>query len=113
MGTAHADTLSESDTSYTGATILEGDLDVTFENVIDVELKEDTYPYAFFEGNTLYLGNSDILDNSVDAIVEFFWFESSIDRATDFYVAVIKVRSTPGDNCYYAPWDWARVLLRR
>jgi hypothetical protein len=63
MGTAHADTLSESDTSYTGATILEGDLDVTFENVIDVELKEDTYPYAFFEGNTLYLGNSDILDN--------------------------------------------------
>jgi uncharacterized protein (TIGR03382 family) len=27
--------------------------------------------------------------------VEFFWFESSIDRGSDFYVAVIKARTTP------------------
>lgn len=107
-GTAHAGSLSASDTSYTGASILTGDIDVTFEDAIDINGEEGTYPYAFFEGNTLYLGNSDILDNSIDAIVEFFWFESSIDRGTDFYVAVIKTRSTPGDNCYYAPWDWAR-----
>ena len=108
MGTANAGALSDSETSYTGATILQGDLDVTFEHAVDVDASEDTYHYAFFEGNTLYVGNSDILDNSIDAIVEFFWFESSIDRGTDFYVAVIKTRSTPGDNCYYAPWDWAR-----
>jgi len=106
-GTAHAGTLSDSETSYTGASILTGDIDVSFEDALDINGEEGTFPYAFFEGNTLYIGNSDILDNSIDAIVEFFWFESSIDRGTDFYVAVIKTRSTPGDNCYYAPWDWA------
>jgi len=30
MGTASAQDISDSDTSYTGATILEGDCDVTF-----------------------------------------------------------------------------------
>ena len=40
--------------------------------------------------------------------MEFFWFQSSIDRGTDFYVAVVKTRVTPGHDCYYAPWDWAR-----
>ena len=69
---------------------------------------EETFPYAFFEGNTLYVGNSDIYENTIDAIVEFFWFQSSIDRGTDFYVAVVKTRVTPGHDCYYAPWDWAR-----
>ena len=69
---------------------------------------EETFPYAFFEGNTLYVGNSDIYENTIDAIVEFFWFQSSIDRGTDFYVAVVKTRATPGHDCYYAPWDWAR-----
>ena len=89
-GIAFAEDLSASETSYTGATILEGDLDVTFQDSYDVSGNEDTFPYAFFEGNTLYVGNSDDNDNTIDAIVEFFWFESSIDRGTDFYVAVIK-----------------------
>ena len=104
----HAEGLSDSETSYAGATILEGDWDVTVEDSRDIAGSEDTFPYAFFEGNTLYLGNSDKYDNTIDAIVEFFWFESSIDRGTDFYVAVIKTRVTPGHNCHYAPWDWAR-----
>ncbi len=109
MGAAYAqDDLSSSETSYTGATILEGDWDVTFQESIAIADSEDTFPYAFFEGNTLYVGNSDIYDNTIDAIVEFFWFQSSIDRGTDFYVAVIKTRATPGHDCYYAPWDWAR-----
>ena len=103
-----AEDLSSSETSYTGATILEGDWDVTFEKSADIAGSEDRFPYAFFEGNTLYVGNSDTSDNTIDAIVEFFWFQSSIDRGTDFYVAVIKTRVTPGHNCYYAPWDWAR-----
>ena len=106
--TAHATELSDSETSYTGATILEGDWDVTFENSVDFSGSEDRFPYAFFEGNTLYVGNSDEHNNTIDAIVEFFWFQSSIDRGTDFYVAVVKTRVTPGDDCYYAPWDWAR-----
>ena len=105
---AHAEDLSASETSYTGATILEGDWDVTFNGFEPISDSEETFPYAFFEGNTLYVGNSDIYDNTIDAIVEFFWFQSSIDRGTDFYVAVIKTRATPGHDCYYAPWDWAR-----
>ena len=108
LGTAQAGEISTSETSYTGATILEGDWDVTFEDYQAFSDSEDTFPYAFFEGNTLYVGNSDIYDNTIDAIVEFFWFQSSIDRGTDFYVAVIKTRVTPGHDCYYAPWDWAR-----
>ena len=108
-GIAHAqDDVSSSETSYTGATILEGDWDVTFQESIAIADSEDTFPYAFFEGNTLYIGNSDTHDNTIDAIVEFFWFQSSIDRGTDFYVAVVKTRATPGHDCYYAPWDWAR-----
>ena len=105
---AYGEGLSDSETSYTGATILEGDSDVWFEDFQPFSDSEETFPYAFFEGNTLYVGNSDIYDNTIDAIVEFFWFQSSIDRGTDFYVAVIKTRVTPGHDCYYAPWDWAR-----
>ena len=105
---AHGGDLSDSETSYTGATILEGDWDVAFEDFQPFSDSEETFPYAFFEGNTLYVGNSDIYENTIDAIVEFFWFQSSIDRGTDFYVAVIKTRVTPGHDCYYAPWDWAR-----
>jgi len=108
MGTANAGALSDSETSYSGASILEGDWDVSFEAATDITGSEDRFPYAFFEGNTLYVGNSDTYDNTIDAIVEFFWFQSSIDRGTDFYVAVIKTRVTPGHDCYYAPWDWAR-----
>ena len=100
--------LSASETSYTGATILEGDWDVTFQESVAIADSEDTFPYAFFEGNTLYVGNSDTHENTIDAIVEFFWFQSSIDRGTDFYVAVVKTRATPGHDCYYAPWEWAR-----
>jgi hypothetical protein len=108
MGPANASDLSASETSYSGASILEGDWDVSFETATDIAGSEGRFPYAFFEGNTLYVGNSDVYDNTIDAIVEFFWFQSSIDRGTDFYVAVIKTRVTPGHDCYYAPWDWAR-----
>lgn len=106
---AYGEDLSNSETSYTGATILEGGSDVMFDTFRGFsDSDEETFPYAFFEGNTLYVGNSDIYENTIDAIVEFFWFQSSIDRGTDFYVAVVKTRVTPGHDCYYAPWDWAR-----
>ena len=111
--TAQASGLSDSETSYTGATILEGDWDVTFENSVDIAGSEDRFPYAFFEGHTLYVGNSDTYNNTIDAIVEFFWFQSSINRGTDLYVTVIKTRATSGDDCYYAPWDWARGAQRK
>ena len=98
---AFADPLTEPETSYVGASILEGDIDITFNDVYNIEQNSDPDTYAFFEGNTLYVGNSDDYGNSVDGIVEFFWFQSSIDRGTDFYVAVAKVRATPGLDC---PW---------
>ena len=65
--------VSQSETSYSGAKILEGDIDVFFNESVpignpDAELE----PYAFFEGNTLYAGNSDKFGNTVDAIIEFF-----------------------------------------
>ena len=115
---AWGDPLSEPETSYYGASILEGDTDVVFNNVYNLEYETDSDTYAFFEGSTLYVGNSDDYGNSVDGIIEFFWFQSSIDRGTDFYVAVIKVRATPGHDC---PWylggtecelwadDWADI----
>ena len=96
-----AEPLSEPETSYTGATMLIGDTDVQFDQVYNYEGELDPEAYAFFEGNTLYVGNSDDYGNSIDGIIEFFWFQSSLDRGTDFYVAVVKVRSTPGNDC---PW---------
>ena len=96
---ALADSLSVPETSYTGATILEGDMDVTFTDVFNHNYEAAPETYAFFEGNTLYVGNSDDYGNSVDGIIEFFWFQSSIDRGSDFYVAVVKVRATPGRDC--------------
>jgi MYXO-CTERM domain-containing protein len=109
--------LSDSETSYKGAIILEGDLDVSFEQVTpsvfatngeDPDAVEQ-HTYGYFTGNTLYAGAYDDDDNSVDAIVEFFWFESSWDRGSDFYVAVIKARTSPGpgmalDSCTRFTW---------
>jgi len=96
-----ADPLSDPETSYYGASILEGDSEVMFDEVLNLDQELDPDTYAFFEGSTLYVGNSDDYGNSIDGIIEFFWFQSSIDRGSDFYVAVVKVRATPGNDC---PW---------
>ena len=66
--TAQADEVSSSETSYIGAPILEGGVDVTFSDVLTFDYEECDNTYAFFEGNTLYLGNSDDYINSIDAI---------------------------------------------
>jgi MYXO-CTERM domain-containing protein len=89
--------LSESETSYKGAWMLEGGIDVDFGGVTVGSLSNDDAQttYAFFTGNTLYVGAEDADGNGVDAIVEFFWFESSLDRGSDFYVAVIKTKNSP------------------
>jgi len=99
LSLAAADGLGVPETSYTGASILQGDTDVVFDSVINANYESDPNTYAFFEGNTLYVGNSDDYGNSVDSIIEFFWFQSSINRGSDFYVAVMKVRATPGRDC--------------
>ena len=97
---AFGEDLSSSETSYAGATILQGDTDVVVVETVNIDYEIDPNTYAFFEGNSLYVGTSDDHENSVDGIIEFFWFHSSIDRGSDFYVAVIKVRSSPGNDCF-------------
>ena len=97
---AHADDdpdLSDAETSYKGAQILEGDYDVVLggSEIGSIGDPDDMSTYAFFAGNTLYAGAEDLDGNSMDMIGEFFWFESSIDRNSDFYVGVFKVRNSP------------------
>jgi hypothetical protein len=107
LGTANAE-LATAETSYIGAIMLEGNVDVTFSdyNAMDGNNQQ---AYAYFNGNSLYVGQEDDDGNRVDAIVEFFWFESSIDRGSDFYVAVIKARSNLvlNKNLWVFGWnDW-------
>jgi MYXO-CTERM domain-containing protein len=123
--------LSDSETSFTGAVMLVGNDDVTMQSVLPGELyNQNDTRYAFFVGNTLYAGVADEHGNTVDLIGEFFWFESSIDRGSDFYVGVFKVRTSPlelddwrletGDSILYLDaqsnldaqtgsfrWDWS------
>ena len=52
------------ETSYVGASILQGDTDVVFNTVVNADYETDPNTYAFFEGNTLYVGNSCLLYTS-------------------------------------------------
>ena len=107
-GAAFAQDMSVPETSYTGAIMLEPDVDISFDSyaALDGNTQDS---YAYFNGNSLYIGHQDDDGNRVDGIVEFFWFESSIDRGADFYVAVIKARSNPahGEELWITDWnDW-------
>jgi hypothetical protein len=92
--------LSGTETSYVGARILRKNLeifggDVTAGVKVDEE-SDGVDQYGFWEGDTLFFGaeNTDT-GNTVDAIAEFYWFESSIPKSSDFYVIVLKVKSAP------------------
>ena len=91
--------LSDTQTSYTGAVMLRGGQEVTMETVVPGYVGNEAYladgRYAYFSGNTLYAGVKDNENNYADLIAEFFWFESSIQRGSDFYVAVVKARTSP------------------
>ena len=100
---SHAEDISESQTSYIGATMLEGNTDLSFDFANPLN-PDNNNAYAYFSGNTLYAGNEDEHGNMVDAIIEFFWFESSIDRGSDFYVAIVKARSNPGRELWVEDW---------
>ena len=93
---------SDTGTNFQGARILKGDEDVLVKGAVtpgsygDV----DNSRYAYWQGSTYFFGGkNEDTGNSVDGIVEFFWFESSIPRGSDFYVAQVKVKSSPN------PWD--------
>ena len=103
--------LSDTETSFAGAIMLEGKVDVDFGDVtigdVHRDGKYDQTEYAYWSGNTLYVGAEDEFGNGIDGIIEFFWFESSLDRGSDFYVAVIKSRTTPNvvDDWYLNTGD--------
>jgi len=95
-GSASGTGISDAETSFKGALMLQGEIDVSFDSVTSGVLEDDeNFRYAFFSGNTLYAGVEDRHGNTTDMIVEFFWFESSLDRGSDFWVAVVKARTTP------------------
>jgi hypothetical protein len=93
---------SDTGTNFLGARILKGKEDVVVQGDIfpGVYEDEENNRYQYWQGSTLYFGSESVeTGNSVDAIVEFFWFESSIPRGSDFYVMQVKVKSSPN------PWD--------
>jgi uncharacterized protein (TIGR03382 family) len=88
--------ISEAETTFKGAQMLTGEIDVDFEEVtVGMAGDTESLRYAFFSGNTIYAGVEDRDGNTIDMIAEFFWFESSIDRGSDFWVAVVKARTSP------------------
>ncbi len=89
---------SDSGTNFQGARILEGNVEVVMESGPFVGDSEDTEStrYANWQGSTLFFGAQDAeTANKVDGIAEFYWFESSIPRGSDFYVMQIKIKSSP------------------
>ena len=104
--------LSDTETAYAGAVMLQGEIDVSFDSISYGDRGEaDHTTYAYFVGNTLYAGSEDDKGNTVDGIIEFFWFESSIDRGSDFYVTVIKTRATPNTEDRYYLLDKQEPVL--
>mgnify|MGYP003630439209 CR=1 FL=1 len=89
--------VSSTDTSFVGARILSegeeiqgGDL---YTGIYD---DVETQAYGFWQGDTLFFGaENEDTGNTIDGIAEFFWFESSIPKSSDFYVIVLKVKSSP------------------
>jgi len=96
--------LSETETSYAGARLLRNG-----ENVRLGELRAGRHDdlqnrdrYLFWQGDSLFLGAIDLEDNNrLDVVAEFYWFESSLPRNSDFYVIVLKVTAAPATNT-----DW-------
>ena len=89
--------LAESDTAYKGARMLTGGVDVEFGDVIPGTVGEERgiIRNARFIGNTLYAEALDENGNALAMIVEFYWFESSVPRGSDFFVGVVKARTIP------------------
>ncbi len=78
--------VSATDTSFVGARILSegeeiqgGDL---YTGIYD---DYETQSYGFWQGDTLIFGaENEDTGNTIDGIAEFFWFESSIPKSSDF-----------------------------
>ena len=89
--------VSETDTSFVGARILQEGNEVwggdAYTGLYD---DTETQSYGFWQGDTLFFGaENEDTGNTVDGVAELYWFESSIPKSADFYVMVLKVKSSP------------------
>jgi len=89
--------VSETDTSFVGARILKEGAEVSGgEPYTGIYEDIETQSYGFWQGDTLFFGaDNEVTGNTVDGVAEFYWFESSIPKSADFYVMVLKVKSSP------------------
>ena len=88
--------ISSTETSFIGARILHEGTEI-YGGMPDTGIYEDdSQIYGFWQGDSLFFGaeNPDT-GNTVDGVAEFFWFESSIPKSSDFYVVVVKIKSSP------------------
>jgi hypothetical protein len=94
--------IATAETSYQGARVLRKGIEVEGGQSApgiykgDEEEGADIERYSYWQGDTLFLGAyNQETGNSVDAVAEFYWFESSIPKSSDFYVMVIKAKTSP------------------
>lgn len=93
--------LSETQTSYAGARLLNRRENITLGELTygRHEDTEDRDRFIFWQGDSLFLGVIDTeAQNRLDVVAEFYWFESSLPRNSDFYVIVLKVTAAPAAN---------------
>jgi hypothetical protein len=107
MGTAYAQQgvppieiesgISATDTSFIGARILKEGTEIWGgDPYVGIYDDYDTQNYGFWQGDTLFFGaENENTGNTVDGVAELYWFESSIPKSSDFYVMVLKVKSSP------------------
>jgi hypothetical protein len=93
--------LSDSETSYKGARVLKHNVEV-FGGKAEGGYYADTEDpglvsrYSNWQGDTLFFGSvNNETGNTVDGVAEFYWFESSVPKSSDFYVVVVKVKNSP------------------
>jgi hypothetical protein len=89
--------VSDTDTSFTGARILKSGTEIWGGDTYTGPYGDDeTDRYGFWQGDTLFFGGESLeTGNTIDGVAEFYWFESSIPKSADFYVMVLKVKSSP------------------
>ena len=88
--------VSATDTSFVGARILHHNADINGGEAYLGIYDDPSQIYGFWQGDTLFFGSENTeTGNTIDGIAEFYWFESSIPKSSDFYVMVLKVKSAP------------------
>jgi hypothetical protein len=102
--TPTVENLSETQTVYNGAHLLSHQEEINLGEVGAGVYNDESNRerYHFWQGDSLFLGViSEDTENRLDAVAEFYWFESSLPRNSDFYVIILKVTASPIPNTYW------------